>query len=75
MRANALMDRQEACNEILVGVLLDLIRPLLFEDFIVAAPHRIAKIEHTGAILTSIECKLDSYLLGNELTNSFFQFR
>ena len=58
MRANALMDRQEACNEILVGVLLELIRPLLFEDFIAAAPYRIAKIEHTGAILTSIECTL-----------------
>ena len=41
MRANALMDRQEACNEILLGVLLDLLQPLIFEELIEAARYRV----------------------------------
>ena len=57
MRANALMDRQEACNEILLGVLLDLLEPFIFEEFVLAAPYRIAKIRHPGSVLTAIECK------------------
>ena len=65
MRANALMDRQEACNEILLGVLLDLLEPLIFDDIISAPPYRFGRIKHTGSILTAAECKKNSFLYKN----------
>ena len=57
MRANALMDRQELCNEIMLGVLLDLMDPIINDELLCVAPYRIAKVKHIGAILSVIECK------------------
>ena len=57
MRANALMDRQEVVNEMMLGVMLDLIDPLINQNILVAPPIRIAKIKKPGCILSVIECK------------------
>ena len=56
MRANALIDRQELCNEIMLGVLLDLLDPLINENLLCVAPYRIAKLQNPGCILSMIEC-------------------
>ena len=58
LRANALMDRQEMCNEMMLGVMLDLLDPLINQEILIAPPIRIAKLKKTGCILSVIECKI-----------------
>ena len=57
MRANALMNRQEVVSEMLLGVMLDLIDPLVNNSILSAPPIRIAKLKNPGCILSVIECK------------------
>ena len=57
IRANALMDRQELCNEIMLGVLLDLLDPIVNNNLLCVAPYRLAKIKNVGCLLTLVECK------------------
>ena len=63
MRANALMDRQEVVNEMMLGVMLDLIDPLINQEILSAPPMRIAVLKAPGSILSLIECTISDPLI------------
>ena len=63
IRGNHLVDRVELNHEMILGVILDVLRALEEEKFLVVPPYRLLRLPNLALMLTSLECKF-SILLG-----------
>ena len=57
IRDNHLVDRVELSQEMVLGVLLDILKGLQEERFVTCGAYRILRLPHTPLMLTHLECK------------------
>lgn len=56
-RTNHLVDRVELNHEMILGVILDLLRGLHDEQFVVCGPYRLLRLPNLAIMITHLECK------------------
>ena len=57
-RVNHLIDRVELNHEMVVGVILDLLRGLQDEQFVICGPYRLLRLPQLAIMITHLECKM-----------------
>ena len=56
LRGNHLVDRVELNHEMIIGVILDLLRALEEEKFVIVPPYRLLRLPNLPVMLTNLEC-------------------
>ena len=57
------VDRVELSQEMILGVIMDILRGLNEERFVSCGPHRVLQLPHVPLLLTHLECELKSFFL------------